>query len=110
MMSQKPAIVGLYETKLKSKQWDTLRVKLGFQNCFSVDSIGRSGGLALLWYSDTDVVISPLSNSHIDAIVNSTSSFRITLFNGNPRTEKRKKLGFITFIESETCCPLDCIR
>lgn len=85
------SIVGLSETKLNSKAWDMLRVKIGFQNCLSVSCKGRSGGMALLWKSDIDVVIKSYSSYHIDATVNSASSFHITLFYGHPRTEKRKE-------------------
>lgn len=35
--SNKPQISGLIETKLLSKDWQVLRIKLGFQHCFVVD-------------------------------------------------------------------------
>ena len=47
------------------------RVKyiLGYSNGLIVPSIGRSGGLALLWSSDTNLEIKSYSNHHIDAII-----------------------------------------
>lgn len=89
--SHKPSIVGLSETKLNSRRWDSLRVVVGFQNCFSVDCEGRSGGLALLWHKDVDVSVCSFSKSHIDVIVKGDSVFRLTLFYGNPRVERRKE-------------------
>lgn len=89
--SYNPSILGLSETKLSSKTCDMLRVTLGFQNCFAVDSKGRSGGLALLWKSDIEVEICSYNNYHIDALVMSSSPYRITLFYGNPRMDKRKE-------------------
>lgn len=90
--SHSPSIVGLSETKSTSKQWDTLRVKMGFQNCFSVNcTCTRSGGLALLWKSDIDIEICSYSKFHVDAFVKSPNSFRFTLFYGHPRVDKRKE-------------------
>lgn len=88
--SHKPSILGLSETKLTSKEWDTLRVELDYQNCCSVNCIGRSGGLVILWKSDVNVVLNSYNRFHIDATVNSGSSFHITLFYGNPRVDKRR--------------------
>lgn len=83
--------MGLSEAKSSSKEWDTLRVKVGFQNCFSVNCIGRSEGLALLWKPDVDVIICSYSNFHIDVVIRNSTPFRITLFYGNPRVYKRKE-------------------
>ncbi|OMO67823.1 reverse transcriptase [Corchorus capsularis] len=40
------------ETKKNKGEMEWLRAKIGFNNCFTVDSVGRSGGLALLWCSE----------------------------------------------------------
>lgn len=78
--SHKPVIVGLSETKLSSKKWDSLRVYLGFQNCFSTSCIGKSGGLALLWSTEVDVTVRSFSRSHTDlnVEVQGESAFRLT--------------------------------
>lgn len=34
---------------------ETLRRKLGFTNCFAVDPIGRSGGIAMLWKEEVQL-------------------------------------------------------
>lgn len=88
--SHKPAIIGLCETKTRSKRWDSLRVQLGFQNCFSSNCVGSSGGLAILWNAEMDVTVQSFSRYHIDVVVKGDKIFRLTLFYGNPRTELRK--------------------
>ena len=47
--SQGPIVLFLMETKLNVRRMELLRVKLRFKYCFSIPSLGRSGGLALLW-------------------------------------------------------------
>lgn len=44
-----PKLVFLMENKLGSIQMEMIKHKLGFKNCFMVDSVGKGGGLALLW-------------------------------------------------------------
>jgi hypothetical protein len=46
-----------------------IRYKSGFQNLFVVDSVGKSGGLALLWGEDVVVDIQNYSHRHINGIV-----------------------------------------
>ena len=47
--SQGPIVLFLMETKLNVRRMELLRVKLRFKYCFSIPSLGRSRGLALLW-------------------------------------------------------------
>jgi hypothetical protein len=54
---KKPKMVFLMETKMSNKRVDFLKRKLGFENLFEVDSVGRSGGLVLLWKNDIQVDI-----------------------------------------------------
>ena len=44
---KKSEVVFLMETKLNNKKLEPIRVKLGFSNVFGVDSVRKSGGLAL---------------------------------------------------------------
>lgn len=44
---KKPIMVFLMETKLQKVKMESIRCKLGFENMFVVDSIGKSGGIAL---------------------------------------------------------------
>lgn len=52
-----PKLVFFSETKSKSRHMDRIKFKLGFSNGLCVSSRGRSGGLALLWSSDTKLEI-----------------------------------------------------
>lgn len=89
--SNRPTIVGLLETKLSVREWDTLRVKVGFQNCFVVGKRGISGGMTLLWNTEVDVTLLSYSDHHIDVLVKTMEEFRLTLFYGNPSVAKRKE-------------------
>lgn len=53
------------ETLLKVSKLDTLKRKLGFQNCFAVDLVGRSGGIALLWTEGVQLEVCNYSLRHI---------------------------------------------
>lgn len=62
-------IVFLQETKLYARSMGSCKFKLGFDNCFSVDALRRSGGLCLLWSGEVDVVIKSYYRNHIDTHV-----------------------------------------
>lgn len=47
-----PHLVFLCETKLKTMHMNEVSRKLNYENCFAVSSIGKGGGLALLWKSE----------------------------------------------------------
>lgn len=64
-----PSLVFLSETKLSSGEFYRIRDNLGDFHGLAVDSMGRSGGLALLWRKDIDVVLSSMSVHHIDVVV-----------------------------------------
>ncbi|CAM8943685.1 unnamed protein product [Rhodiola kirilowii] len=84
-----PQIVCLMETKKKAVDGDWIRLKLGFRNCFAVDCRGRAGGLALLWDDSIQVSIVNYSSNHIDAVVEDSCVFRLTLFYGEPKVSDR---------------------
>ena len=44
-----PKMVFLMETKLRLNIMGVIKLKACFDNVFTVDCVGRSGGLALLW-------------------------------------------------------------
>jgi hypothetical protein len=54
---KKPDLVILMETKMKQIKNFFLKSKLGFDNIFFVDCMGKSCGLALLWKGETGVEI-----------------------------------------------------
>lgn len=66
-----------------------ISVRLGFDNCFVVDALGRSGGLALFWQKRWDLAIVAYSNYHIDAWLNKSicnTRWRLTYFYREPHT------------------------
>ena len=57
------------ETKSVKNKMEVIQIKLGFTNLFTVDPVGRSGGLALFWSDDSEVSIQNYSRRHIHAKV-----------------------------------------
>jgi hypothetical protein len=90
---KKPDMVFLMETKLNNKKMELIRIKLGFKNVFAVDSVGKSGGLALLWHDDSTIEVQNFSRRHINAIVSTTgeNSWKWTGFYGHPDTNRREE-------------------
>ncbi|TXG57064.1 hypothetical protein EZV62_018377 [Acer yangbiense] len=64
-----PELVFLSETKVKGVIAKSAKKRLGFENGFSVDCSGKSGGLILLWNSDCKVSLLSHSKGHIDVRV-----------------------------------------
>ncbi|KAL0289661.1 UNVERIFIED_CONTAM: hypothetical protein Sangu_2608000 [Sesamum angustifolium] len=84
-------MVFLAETKCNSRKLELIK---GTLNMFglSVDAIGRSGGLALLWNKQVHVDLLSFSKSHIDARVKLTdeeSYWRFTGFYGAADASQR---------------------
>lgn len=69
-----PNIVILQETKLKVRQIEKCKFRLGFDNYLVVDCNGRSGGLALLWKNEVLQKVNNYSKSHIDAQIKKEGS------------------------------------
>ncbi|KAG6649980.1 hypothetical protein CIPAW_06G011600 [Carya illinoinensis] len=92
--TKSPHLVFLLETKCSSEKMETIRVKSGFDNCFAVGNVGRSGGLALMWNSSIEVKVDTFTNWHISVHVklpNSDKSWLLTGFYGYPNTTKRSE-------------------
>jgi hypothetical protein len=80
------------ETKLRKEKMERIHYKLGFQILFVVDSVGKSGGLALLWGEDVVVDIQNYSHQHINGIMkmpNTSLCWKFTGFYGNLDATKR---------------------
>ncbi|XP_042966793.1 uncharacterized protein LOC122300311 [Carya illinoinensis] len=89
---KKPKIMFLIETLLVTSKLEGVRKRVGLENCFGVDPVGRSGGLAMLWSGDLVVEIQNYSRWHINAWVeNEVTNQRwlFTGFYGHPETAKR---------------------
>lgn len=64
-----PDIIFLCETKIHVNEFDRIRRKCKMEGCFVVDSVGRKGGLAILWKDSFDVQVQSYSQNHIDTII-----------------------------------------
>ena len=76
-----------------------------------VDSIGYSGGLALLWKDEVRIEIQNHSHRYINAIVkpSNLSPWMFTGFYGHPDTQKRcKTLGLLRHLKSMAHGPWLC--
>lgn len=60
-----PDVLFISETLGTQARLDGVKTCLGFQNAFSVDSIGRSRGLEMLWKEDFDFRLLTYSQHHI---------------------------------------------
>ena len=79
---------------------EKIKFNLGFTKGLFVQIKGRSGGLALLWSSDTNLEIKSYSNCHIDAIITEADnglSWRFTEFYGYPETHLREESWKLLF-------------
>ena len=65
----KPNIVILSETKMKKYQMEKVKFKIGLMNGLIVPSVGRSGGLAMLWSRDIKLEVQSYSRNFVDAVV-----------------------------------------
>ncbi|XP_019163494.1 PREDICTED: uncharacterized protein LOC109159838 [Ipomoea nil] len=71
---------------------ERLRVKLGFEGCFKVDSVRRKGGLCLLWRRNNCARLLNYSQNHIDLEVSLPNGrpWRLTCFYGYPNRDRRR--------------------
>ncbi|KAL0434672.1 UNVERIFIED_CONTAM: hypothetical protein Sradi_0175100 [Sesamum radiatum] len=87
------SIIFLSETKYSSRVFQFLKNKL---DIFGVDvpSVGRSGGLMLLWRKDLTVQLKSYSANHIDADIylgQGVDRWRLTGYYGEPYANRRKE-------------------
>ncbi|CAM8909274.1 unnamed protein product [Rhodiola kirilowii] len=89
--AHKPSVVGVMETKSEKNRVEQVRRQLGFESGFSVERKGKSGGLALWWNKSGGVLVKSYSDYHIDAIFEGEQTFRVTLFYGQPKVNRRSE-------------------
>ena len=89
--SRKPDLLFLSETLVCSDKINDLCHKLGFVDCFNIDCIGRSGGLAVMWKNTVACTVDSSSLNHIDIMILKDQSphWRLTCFYGMPERERR---------------------
>lgn len=88
----KPDFLFLSETIFFTKKIKELRIKHGFAQCFSVDRVGRSGGLAIFWRNNVHCEITSYSRNHINVnfFNNTVASWSVSCFYGYPERTRRK--------------------
>jgi hypothetical protein len=89
---RRPNFVFLMETMCSKQYMDQIKLRLGFDNLFVVDPVGRSGGLALLWNKEENLEIFSYSRRHINAVVKDMAGqpiWKMTGFYGHPDSTKR---------------------
>ena len=74
MQRSKPNIVFLSETKMKKYQMEKVKFKIGLMNGLIVPSIGRSGGLTMLWSRDIIIEVQSYSRNFVNAVVTDLDS------------------------------------
>ena len=65
-LEYKPDFIFMSETKLKKSAAERVRLLVGYDGCFAVERIGRSGGLMLLWKDGTRFSLGSFSRFHIE--------------------------------------------
>lgn len=92
LFQKKPDVVFLCETLCKKEKVDQVKVELGFEGSFAVDSRGHSGGLAMLWKKQEEGRLLSFSTNHIDMelSIEGHPNFRLTGFYGEPQRNLRR--------------------
>ncbi|XP_074346246.1 uncharacterized protein LOC141685021 [Apium graveolens] len=92
LKDRKPDILFLSETIYAANKIEDIRIRFGFVQCFSVDRVGRSGGLAIMWKNHVNCQIFGYSRNHIDVhmLDNNMVTWRLTYFYGYPERSKRR--------------------
>lgn len=106
--SQKPNFLFLSETLTNGVKIKKLCRKFGFADCWSVDCIGRSGGLAIFWTRSVQCKVIDWSSNHIDVcfMKDDNPSWRMTCFYGLPeRTRRRESWELIKYLANKSNLP-----
>lgn len=72
MRVQAPKVLFLIKTKQSVEEMRKITEDLPYQAMFVVPSLGRNGGLPMLWKGEVDLHIQTYSQNHIDAIIYSS--------------------------------------
>lgn len=96
MKEKSPKVVFLVETLLVAPKMDRTRRTLGCECCFTVEPLGGSGGLAMLWNEDSGLTIHNYSLSHKSgwfSVPGQLEKVLVTGFYGDPRPIEEVFLG-----------------
>ncbi|XP_058746447.1 uncharacterized protein LOC131619359 [Vicia villosa] len=81
------------ETLSKKQKLESIRVLLKFDSCLSVDVVGRSGGLAVLWKESANCRILNYSRNYVNLLVEDEvkGAWRLTCYYGYPERSRRRE-------------------
>ncbi|GLT31148.1 hypothetical protein SLA2020_059070 [Shorea laevis] len=91
---------------------ERIRLEVGFSNCFAVKSVGRSGGLAVLWNEEVQIRLLTYSQSHIDMEIRDLTDlhWHLTGFYGQPETGRRhESWALLKSLKSSSTLPWVCL-
>uniref|UniRef100_A0A803N5M7 Reverse transcriptase zinc-binding domain-containing protein n=1 Tax=Chenopodium quinoa TaxID=63459 RepID=A0A803N5M7_CHEQI len=97
-----PHFVFLLETKLKGKEYESIKRKLNFDHFVCVDYSGegrhRSGGLAMFWKDDLDLNLVSSSLNHMDFTLTTDNGliWLLTSIYGFPDKDRKKETWKLT--------------
>lgn len=104
-------MVFLIDTKCDITRIETVKILLKFENCFAINSLGKSEGLALLWMDAIIVVVQSYSrwHIHVETSWQGSPKCNLTRFYGHPEVVKREgAYKLIEFINSAIHLPWYC--
>lgn len=109
--ARSPDVIFLFETLSFGIRLELLRVKLNFQSCFSVDCVGRSDSIAVLWNNNITCSVSSYSRNHIDLCMNDLhGNWRLTGYYGFPERHLRQSSwNLLRHLASVDSLPWVCI-
>lgn len=87
-----PKIVFISETRQQKDRVSNIRFRLGLNNSFVIDGVGKGGGLALFWDDSIKIDILSYGLHHIDTIIwdgDHHAGWHGTFVYGEPRVHDR---------------------
>lgn len=88
--SRQPQFLFLCEIKCDEKVTEKIKLSCHFEGCFTVRSMGSSGGLCLFWKEKDSVTIKSYSANHIDSIISlGGKTWKFSGIYGHPETGKK---------------------
>ena len=107
-----PDVLFLSETKLDRKGMERLKMTLNMPNMVCKECEGRSGGLAILWKNEVNLVVRPvMSHYHIDVEITGDDGFvwRLTgMYRESKSGEKEKTWRLLRALHGQSALPWMC--
>lgn len=103
--SSKPNVIILFETLVLARRVEEVRVKVGFDFCFTVDRLGHGGGIVVLWRSTVQCTIIKFAQNFVNVEItdaNIVGRWRLMDFMGCQKGVEGDNLG--TFCGSYLTC------